>query len=128
MFFASHTRPSITEAAHSTKFAAVLVAAAAFWFFAGPSHSRDAVVSIAESGQAQALGQTLVSLNSQYRGASVAERRRLENSLVSTAKARLDILASLMDTDPGEVLAATLPASTRSQLPSSLTPYLEQDA
>jgi hypothetical protein len=80
------------------------------------------------SSHADDLTEALVIMTGRYQAASGAQRKLLENSLVTAAATRLQALAALMETDPGAVLDAALPAAVRSTLPSSVAPYLEQDA
>src|SRR5437867_7274005 len=109
-----------------------LLIAAGLWLVASAGYSHNAVPPASNlapnaAAQAEALTQSLVDVSAQYRIATPADRGRLESSLLTTAASRLQVLASLMEDDPGAVLDAVLPAAVRSTLPSSLTAYLEQD-
>jgi Gametolysin peptidase M11 len=75
----------------------------------------------------ESLTQALIDMSGQYRAATPAERRGLESSLLTVAATRRQVLASLMEDDPGAVLAAALPADVRSDLPAALTALLELD-
>jgi hypothetical protein len=79
------------------------------------------------SSDADTLTQDLVTMSARYQGASGPERRRLEGALVTKAAARLQILARLIESDPGAVLAAALPAAVRAGLPPAASAHLEQD-
>ncbi len=105
-----------------------LFGAAGLWVLASAAYSDNAAAPVPGPGQAEALTSVLVNMATQYRTAGSAERGRLKTSMLNTAATRLDLLGSLMEDNAGEVLAAALPASARSALPSFLAPYLEQDA
>src|SRR5678815_2767145 len=77
---------------------------------------------------ALSLNQSLVDMNARYRVAGPAERKSLEASMRAAAAARMEALASMIPDNTHDALAATLPLSVRSSLPSSLAAFIEQDA
>jgi len=113
----------------STLWRAVIAALAALEIAlcATPQLALAETPSTSGSSPAEALTQALVAMSARYPTAGPAERRRLENSLLTTAATRLQLLASLMETDPAAVLRAALPAHVRSRLPSRVSARLEQD-
>jgi len=75
---------------------------------------------------AQSLIQALVGLNTRYRLARPIERARLVNQLLATAARRQQALASLVESDQGEVLRIALPPALRASLPSAVRVYVEK--
>ena len=84
-----------------------------------PSNGWDSVHNLTEG---------LLTLSARYQAGSATQRELLEDSLIAAAAARLQALATLMETDPDAVVAAALPAAIRSTLPSVVASYLEKDA
>ena len=111
-----------------TKGAIRLFGVAGLSVLASAAYSHNAAEPVPDSGQTEALTSALVNMAMQYGTAGTAERERLKSSMLNTAATRLDVLGSLMEDNPGEVLAAALPGPVRSALPSLLAAYLEQDA
>ena len=81
----------------------------------------------ASPGPARSLTQTLVSLSAQYQTARPAARARLARGMLTVAATRRQVLLSLMESDPGEVLRAALPARRRATLPSVVQAYVEAE-
>ena len=92
----------------------------------GPFAGTKAAAIAAARARAQTMTQSLLDLAAQYRVAPRADSN-VENELHATAASRFEVLASLMEDDPGAVLDAALPAALRASLPSSVAPYLEQE-
>src|SRR5712664_5019436 len=78
-------------------------------------------------GSAQSLTQTLTTLNAEYRAARSADRAGIANRMLTVAAARQRVLASLMDSNPEEILQAALPAALRARLPVGITTHLEHE-
>jgi len=85
-----------------------------------------AQTSTGPGSSAQSLTQALVGLNTKYRLARPIERARLANQLLATAATRQQALASLVESDPGEVLRIALPPALRASLPSAVRVYVEK--
>jgi hypothetical protein len=75
---------------------------------------------------AREMTQSLVEINKQYQIAGKAERKRLLHDLREAVASRKQLLAELMESDPGEVLRVALPASIRENLPSAIRDEVEQ--
>src|SRR5690348_5677280 len=80
-----------------------------------------------KSHAAEALTLKLLDLNAQYRKASGSTKTQLLSQMKAAAASRLQMLASLADDNPGEVLRASLPAKLRALMPSGLQNSLEQE-
>src|SRR5438067_2472302 len=76
--------------------------------------------------QAENLTQSLVSLGARYQNASAAGRRQILEDMLSAAQQRQELLASMIEDDPGEVLAVTVPASTRDGMPPEVQELVER--
>ena len=100
---------------------------ACLFFAGGLVHGHEVPTSTLNGARAYALTQSLIEGSARFAGAASADRRRLESDLIATAAARFQILASMMEDDPGAVLDVSLPAAIRSRMPSSVALYLEQD-
>ena len=74
------------------------------------------------------LTQSLIGLAVRYPAAGRDQRERLETALLAAAEERFVVLSSLLDDDPKALFNSGLPAHILAKLPSSLNPYLEQDA
>jgi NPCBM-associated, NEW3 domain of alpha-galactosidase len=75
---------------------------------------------------AESLTQDLVALHALYRQAGAAEQARHLRHLRSTAAARQQLLAALIEYNPGEVLRVALPADLRASLPPAVQTYVEE--
>jgi hypothetical protein len=75
----------------------------------------------------ESLTQTLVALNASYRSAAPAEQARLASALLTTAAARHQLLLSLMESDPGEVLRVALSGAARAGLPPAVRAHVEEE-
>src|SRR5713101_6192476 len=91
--------------------AGVVVLCAAFFVTAG----RTLAQTPPSPGSAQSLTQTLTTLNAEYRAARSADRARISNRMLTVAATRQRVLASLMDSNPEEILQAALPAALRAR-------------
>jgi uncharacterized repeat protein (TIGR01451 family) len=76
---------------------------------------------------AENLTQDLVAKNARYHRASPAEQVQLLNDLLTVAADRQQLLASLIEDNPGEVLRVALPAAIRGSLPPVVQAYIEQE-
>jgi hypothetical protein len=87
-----------------------------------------ATVAVAQtSTSAESLSRSLVALHAQYQAATPAGQARLASQLLTAAAALYQLLASLIENDPGEVLRVGLPAAVRAALPSAAQAYVEQE-
>jgi Gametolysin peptidase M11 len=77
---------------------------------------------------ADSLTNMLLALSAQHRQASPADQGRIESQLLATATARYQLLASLIEDDPAEVLRVAVPAALRAALPPAVQGYVEQEA
>jgi hypothetical protein len=62
-----------------------------------------------------------------YHAVSAAERGARLSALLAAAKARQDLLATLIEEQPLAVLRARVPAGLRAALPASVQPFVEQE-
>src|SRR5579863_1674043 len=76
---------------------------------------------------AESLTQSLMDLHAQYRTAPPAERSALMLQLRSLAAERQQLLSSLIQTSPGEVLRVAIPGSIAATLPASVQRSVEQE-
>ncbi len=72
------------------------------------------------------MTQTLLALNARYQ-ANAADRDQLLRELLDAATARRQLLAALIETDPGAVLRVAVPTSVRATLPPAVQSYVEQE-
>jgi hypothetical protein len=79
------------------------------------------------SSAALRLTRDLVTLNARYHRAGSVERVRLMNDLLTAASERRQLLASLIEDSPGEVLQAAIPTAIRANLPAAVRGYVEQE-
>jgi hypothetical protein len=79
------------------------------------------------SGSAADLTQKLLALDAQYRAAPRATQANLQGQLLSTAAARQQLLAQLIETDPHEVLRVSVPSDIRAQLSPEAQSYVEEE-
>ena len=77
---------------------------------------------------AASLTTELVALHAQHQVASVGEKDQLRSGLLAVAAARRQVLAALMETDPGDVLRVAVDAHLRSSLPPEVQTYVEEEA
>ncbi len=75
---------------------------------------------------AEGLTQDLIAKNARYHQAGSAEQAGLLNDLLTVAADRQQLLATLIEDDPGEVLRVALPAAIRASLPPVVQDYIEQ--
>ena len=75
---------------------------------------------------AQPVTNALVALNQQYQSAPQAAKPRLLLQMQALAAKRQQLLLSLMQTDPGQVLRFALPPKMRAGFPSQVQGALEQ--
>lgn len=76
---------------------------------------------------AESLTQSLMALHAQYREAPPAGRAALMLQLRSLAAERQQVLSSLIQTSPGEVLRVAMPGHIAGRMPASVQNYLEQE-
>lgn len=76
---------------------------------------------------AESLTQNLVALNIQYQLAPRAKKSQFLGSLLTLAAARQQLLAGLIESDPGEVLRITIPAHLRASLPPAVQASVEEE-
>src|SRR5262249_47356425 len=70
--------------------------------------------------------QDLVALNARYHLAGPTEQAPLLNDLLTVAAERQQLLAALMEDDPGEVVRVALPPAIRASLPPVVRDYIEE--
>ena len=75
---------------------------------------------------AESLTQALMALHGRYL-ASPADRASLTAQLLTTATARYQLLASLVESNPSEVLRVAVPAPVRAGLPPAVQAQIEQE-
>jgi Bacterial Ig domain/Gametolysin peptidase M11 len=76
---------------------------------------------------AERLTQDLVALNARYHRASPAEQAQLLGDLLTAAADRQQLLATLIENSPDEVLRVALPAAIRASLPPAVQAYVEEE-
>src|SRR5262245_3043887 len=76
---------------------------------------------------AERLTQDLVAKNARYHLAGPTEQAPLLNDLLTVAAERQQLLAALMEDDPGEVLRVALAAAIRASLPPAVRDYIEEE-
>jgi hypothetical protein len=80
-------------------------------------------------GAAEQATQTLLALSARYQAASdPATRAQLLGALTAAAAARQQLLAALIEEDPGAVLRVALPAGLVAGLPAAVQAFVEQEA
>jgi hypothetical protein len=84
-------------------------------------HARGAKPDAAE------LTQALIAQSIRYQQASRSEQAYLLNELIETAASRQELLLSIIENNPAEVIRLAVPASTRAALPSAVQAYIEQE-
>jgi hypothetical protein len=75
----------------------------------------------------EGLTQRLIALSHRYQAAGAAEQAQIESDLLATAATRQQVLASLIQGDPGEVLRVAVPAAIRAGLPPAVQTYVEEE-
>jgi M6 family metalloprotease-like protein len=92
------------------------------------------VIARAQSPAAQSTSQALedltlklLDLNAQYRSADESEKSQLLNEIQSTVASRQELLSTLIEENPGEVLRASLPAKLRASLPAATQNLVERE-
>jgi hypothetical protein len=75
----------------------------------------------------EGLTQRLTALSHRYQAAGVTEQAQIEGDLLATAATRQQVLASLVESDPGEVLRVAVPAALRASLPPTVQAYVEEE-
>src|SRR5881296_546975 len=76
---------------------------------------------------AQSITQALLTLNAQSQAAGLDEQAGLENLMLTIAATRQQLLASLIESDPGEALRVAMPAALRASLPSAVQASIEEE-
>jgi Gametolysin peptidase M11/NPCBM-associated, NEW3 domain of alpha-galactosidase len=76
---------------------------------------------------AENLTQELVALSTRHQLAGPAEQAQLLRDLLTVASERQEILAALIEDDPGEVLRLALPADLRAGLPAAVQALIEEE-
>jgi hypothetical protein len=76
---------------------------------------------------AEDLTQSLVSQNARLHRAGPAEQAQLLNTMLAVAADRQQLLATLIEDNPGTVLRVALPAAIRAGLPPAVQAYVEQE-
>jgi len=81
----------------------------------------------APNASPESLTHTLVALTVRYQLAGPSEQAQLLGDLVAVAAERQQLLAELLEDDPGEVLRLALPANLRASLPLDAQVYVEEE-
>ena len=76
---------------------------------------------------AEHLTHALLTLHGRYQQAHPAERVLLMSDLQTIAAKRQQLLAALIEDDPGEVLRVAIPAAVRTSLPPTVQAYVEEE-
>jgi hypothetical protein len=76
---------------------------------------------------AAGLTQALIAQSTRYQQASRSEQAYLLNELIETAASRQELLLSIIEENPAEVIRLAVPASTRAALPPAVQTYIEQE-
>jgi len=71
--------------------------------------------------------QELVDLSTRHQLADAAAQAQLLRDLLTVATERQEILAALIEDDPGEVLRLALPADLRASLPAAVQALVEEE-
>src|SRR2546427_2002477 len=79
-----------------------------------------------QRARSEDLTQALVSLNSRYQDADSAGRSALITEMRATAAERRQLLASMLESDPGQVLRVALTPELRASLPVAVRADVEQ--
>ncbi|MGH8532196.1 MAG: NEW3 domain-containing protein [Gammaproteobacteria bacterium] len=77
-------------------------------------------------GQAEALTQSLTAQHARYQGADAGVRAQALGDLLEVAAERHELLAGLIEKDPGEVMRLALPEAHRAGMPAEVQEFLEQ--
>ena len=75
---------------------------------------------------APGLTQALIAQSIRYQEASLREQTSLLHELMNTATSRKELLLSVIEENPGEVIRLAVPASIRAALPPSVQAYIER--
>lgn len=78
------------------------------------------------NASAEALTHRLVALDARHRKAERAAKPAILDELIAAAAERQQLLASLIEDDPAQVLRVALPPGLRAGLPPGARPYLEE--
>lgn len=81
----------------------------------------------AKGKAAEIATQQLMQMHQNYRQASPQQQAQLLNQFATLAAQRQQLLLSLMQTNPGDVLRIAIPNSVSQSMPSSVKGYVEQD-
>jgi hypothetical protein len=73
------------------------------------------------------LTQDLVALSTRHQLADPAEKAQLLHTLLTVATERQQLLAALVEDDPGEVVRVALPADLRASLPPAVQALVEEE-
>jgi hypothetical protein len=76
---------------------------------------------------AEGLTHTLVTLSARYQLADSAEQPRLLRQLLTVAAGRQQLLGTLIEDNPAEVLRLAVPAHLRASLPPAVQDYVEEE-
>src|SRR5881296_189299 len=76
---------------------------------------------------ARSITQALLALNAQSQAAGLDEQAGLESLMLTIVATRQQLLASLIESDPGEVLRVALPAALRASLPPAVQASVEEE-
>lgn len=79
------------------------------------------------SASPESLTQALVTAALQYHAATSADRAQRLADLVRVAAARYQLLAAVIESDPGAVLRVAVPTSLRASLPSAVQGAVEEE-
>ena len=80
-----------------------------------------------QNPRAESLTQDLVALGTRHQLANLAERVQILRDLLTVASERQQLLAALVEDDPGEVLRLAFPAALRQSLPPAVQALIEAE-
>ena len=89
--------------------------------------SPNALLARGAKPDAAGLTQALIAQSIRYQQASRSEQAYLLNELIETAASRQELLLSIIEENPAEVIRLAVPAGTRAALPPAVQAYIEQE-
>jgi hypothetical protein len=92
-----------------------------------PAIFAQAVTQVTGRAQAEQLTTALMALNAQYQSAGPESKAERLSELSALAAQRQQLLSSLMETSPGEVLRVAIPGRIRSTMPAVAQSFIEKD-
>src|SRR5258706_8788697 len=119
--------PSFPGRRSRLRYASLFLSLLGTLFLSGSFRASAQVTSKRDRAAAESLTQSLIDLHAQYRAAAPAERSARLVQLRSLAAERQQLLSSLIQTSPGEVLRVAIPGHIAATLPASIQRSVEQE-